>query len=171
MAKMSKLFQSRSEIQTLALELGFSHWNIVSLKSPVSMAFYESWLARGYHADMDYLEKHLPLKQEPTKIHPDLKSSFVFIHSYNPHPEPLSEANHKRVALYAQGQDYHLWLIAKMKEMTSILQNQYPDQIFIPATDSSPVLERDLAYRAGLGWVGKNTCLIKPKTGSLFLPP
>jgi epoxyqueuosine reductase len=169
---MSKLFSShfnsRSDINELALQLGFSHWNVVGLKQPLSIAFYESWLKRGYHADMSYLEKHLPQKQDPQQIHPDLRSSLVFIHPYYPHPKKDSPETEMRIALYARGEDYHLWLLEKLKKMIAHLQEKHPDQVFLPATDSSPVLERDLAYQAGLGWFGKNTCLIKPKTGSLF---
>ncbi|MNK82249.1 Epoxyqueuosine reductase [compost metagenome] len=64
--------------------------------------------------------------------------------------------------------DYHFWFKDKMKSLCEQLNQQFPDEEFIPFTDSSPVLERDLARRAGLGWAGKNTCLIHPKKGSLF---
>lgn len=164
---MSKLFPFHDELNKKSIEMGFLHWNLVSLSKPLSMAFYESWLERGFHADMDYLKRHLDQKKEPKLIHPDLVSSFVFIYPYFPHPKPSSKS-HMRTALYAQGEDYHLWLPEKLRQLITFLKEKYPHEVFLPATDSSPVLERDLAYRAGLGWVGKNTCLIRPKTGSLF---
>lgn len=166
---MSKLFQTHAELNVKSKELGFLHWNMVSLKQPLNLLFYENWLKQGYHGNMDYLERHLLQKRDPREIHPDLQSSFVFIHPYFPHPQKnaFSDSS-KRIAMYAQGDDYHLWLQDKLKTLIEILKNQYPNHVFLPASDSSPVLERDLAYRSGLGWVGKNTCLIRPKVGSLF---
>ena len=71
--------------------------------------------------------------------------------------------------MYAAGQDYHHWMKDQMSEVVCDLQLHFPEGHFSIHTDSSPILERDLAQRAGLGWFGKNTCLIHPKKGSLFL--
>ncbi|WP_331340682.1 tRNA epoxyqueuosine(34) reductase QueG [Bdellovibrio sp.] len=151
-------------------DLGFSHFGFSSLSKPLSFEFYESWIKEGLHGDMQYLEDHAPIKQTPQKKWPRAQSALVFAIPYYPHPEskkdfPLKSA---RVSLYAQGFDYHFWFKERMQKLCSLLQTQFPEEEFIAFTDSSPVLERDLAKRAGLGWVGKNTCLIHPKKGSLF---
>jgi epoxyqueuosine reductase len=94
----------------------------------------------------------------------------VFAVPYYPHPALVENfpLNNARISLYAQGYDYHHWFKEKLQNICDELKVLLPDEEFLPMTDSSPVLERDLAYRAGIGWVGKNTCVIHPKGGSLF---
>lgn len=151
-------------------ELGVSHFGITPLNKPLSFEFYKEWLQEGLHGDMTYLAEHAPIKENPQSKWPRAQSALVFAMSYFPHPQKKSEFPLKqaRVSLYAQGMDYHFWFKDRMKELCTQLQNQFPEEEFLAFTDSSPVLERDLAKRAGLGWVGKNTCLIHPKKGSLF---
>ncbi len=150
---------------------GFSHWGQASLHTPLSLEFYRSWLEQNYHGEMQYLASHLQTKENPKLLNARLESAIVFAHPYYPHPSPLMPppSQSLRTALYAQGVDYHLWLKEKLESVAARLRELYPDEVFLCFTDSSPILERDLAYRAGLGWVGKNTCLIDPKKGSLFL--
>lgn len=149
--------------------LGFSHFGIAELKKPVSFVHYETWLEQGFQAKMGYLERHAPLKEYPQKTFSPAQSAFVFAAPYWPHPEGPSPLKSSRVALYAQGADYHHWLKQKMQTLVDQLQKKYPDETFLTLTDSAPLLERDLAHKASLGWFGKNTCLIHPKKGSLFL--
>lgn len=157
-------------IDDLAQGLGFSHFGVTALNRPLSFEFYRQWLQEGLHGDMEYLEEHAPIKEEPQKRWPRARSAFVFAIPYFPHPEknPHSNLRQARTSLYAQGLDYHFWFKDRMAQLCTKLQSALPDEEFLPLTDSSPVLERDLANRAGLGWVGKNTCLIHPKKGSLF---
>lgn len=162
------------EVKTLldkAMEdLGFSHYGLAALEKPLSFAFYEEWLKEGLHGDMTYLQEHAPIKEQAQRQWPRAKTALVFAMPYFPHPEkapafPLKEA---RISMYAQGMDYHFWFRGRMQKLCAELKEIFPNEEFIAFTDSSPVLERDLARRAGLGWVGKNTCLIHPKKGSLF---
>ncbi|WII70887.1 tRNA epoxyqueuosine(34) reductase QueG [Bdellovibrio sp. 22V] len=160
----------KSLIDETIEELGFSHFGFTSLSKPLSFEFYREWLNEGLHGDMKYLEEHAPIKENPQSKWPRAQSALVFAIPYYPHPErktdfPLKQA---RVSLYAQGMDYHFWFKERMGVLCKKLQELFPGEEFLPFTDSSPVLERDLAKRAGLGWVGKNTCLIHPKKGSLF---
>jgi len=157
-------------LDPLCKELGFDSWGSCSLMTPVSLEFYRSWIEQNYHGEMDYLKKHLAQKENPKLLHARLESALVFSHFYIPHPEPLeSTPKQLRTAFYSQGGDYHFWLKQKLEALAEKLRQLYPNEIFLSLTDSSPVLERDLAYRAGLGWVGKNTCLIDPEKGSFFL--
>lgn len=73
-----------------------------------------------------------------------------------------------RTSLYAQGKDYHLWFREKLRTLQNKLETAFPNESFLSFTDSVPILERDFAHQGGLGWVGKNSCLIHPKRGSLF---
>jgi len=157
-------------IETTLNDLGFSHFGLAPLIRPLSFEFYKQWLNEGLHGDMKYLEDHAPVKENPAMQWPRARSALVFAIPYFPHPEkkhdfPLKKA---RVSLYAQGMDYHFWFRERMNTLCKKLAEFMPNEEFLPFTDSSPVLERDLAQRAGLGWVGKNTCLIHPKKGSLF---
>lgn len=162
--------EMKSLIDETLQELGFSHFGLTSLHKPLSFDFYKEWLNQGYHGEMTYLADHAPIKENPQTKWPRAQSALVFAIPYFPHPEknsqfPLKKA---RISLYAQGMDYHFWFKERMNQLCQKLQLLMPEEEFLSFTDSSPILERDLALRAGLGWVGKNTCLIHPKKGSLF---
>lgn len=158
-----------NQIDPLCEKLGFSHWGMTSLSSPLSLHHYESWLEQGYHGSMQYLKNHLPQKQNPRLLGDNLRSAIMVAHPYLPHPQGINPFPVNRVARYAQGDDYHFWLKEKLEQIKIFLSSLYPQETFVTFTDSGPVLERDLAVRAGLGWVGKNTCVIHPKGGSFFL--
>src|SRR5687768_3573487 len=158
-------------IEEILPELGLSHFGISELKTPLSFEHYRNWLAEGLHGKMEYLVQHAPLKETPLKAFAPARSAFIFAAPYFPHLEskktfPFSQA---RVALYAQGQDYHYWLKQKLQILVDELQKRYPQETFLVFTDSAPILERDLAHQASLGWFGKNNCIIHPKKGSFFL--
>ena len=149
---------------------GFSSSGVTPLQPALSLNRYQSWLKKNFHGDMAYLKDHLPMKLDPQQLVPNAVTAIVVSHDYFPQvpgaqdfPLPASQ-----VALYAQGTDYHYWFKAKLQDLAARLTKLFPEQVFFPATDSAPILERDLAYRAGLGWVGKNTCLIHKTQGSLF---
>ncbi len=150
--------------------LKFSHYGISSLSRPLSFELYENWLSEGLHGNMEYLVTHAPIKEKPQMKWPKARSALVFAVPYYPHPAPAASSPLKeaRVSLYTQGYDYHHWFKSMLQTICDELKALLPEEEFIPLTDSSPVLERDLAYRAGIGWIGKNTCLIHPQNSSLF---
>ncbi|OQW48572.1 MAG: hypothetical protein A4S09_04020 [Proteobacteria bacterium SG_bin7] len=118
---------------------------------------------------MDYLVRHRDIKANLKTKYLGANSAIVMAYPYVPHPSkennPFPNLN---VALYAQGLDYHNWLKKKVEEIIAKLKEHFPNENFWSCTDSSPVLERDLAQNSGLGWFGKNTCLIDRKAGSFF---
>lgn len=150
--------------------LGFSHFGLSTLSRPFSFEIYQTWLEHGYHGQMEYLKTHAPVKENPQTRWPQARSALVFAVPYYPHPakNETFPTRELRVSLYAQGYDYHHWFQEKLRALCLELKARFPGEDFIPMADSSPVLERDLAHRAGLGWVAKNTCVIHPKKGSLF---
>ncbi len=161
----------QDRISSKSTELGFSHFGWSQLTRPLSFEFYNSWLQDGFHGEMSYLAEHAPVKENAQLKWPRAESALVFAIPYFPHPAPTDSnfpLKAARTSLYAQGMDYHFWFKERMQQLCTELNQIFPDQEFIPFTDSSPILERDLARRAGLGWAGKNTCLIHPKKGSLF---
>jgi epoxyqueuosine reductase len=123
---------------------------------------------------MDYLaaERSRTRRANPLEILPECKSILVLAMPYNP-PLPKVEGPGLRekgkIAAYAQSVDYHDVLPARMKELVQFIEEQVGGPVKNRYyTDTGPILERDLAQRAGIGWIGKNTMLINPKQGSYF---
>lgn len=129
---------------------------------------YADWLDRGHHGEMEYLARHLALKKDPGLLLPGVSSLILVSKSYVPPASPHGVFENLRLAAYARGRDYHDEFGDELRSMAEALGDRFPDHSFRAGTDSLPVLERDLARQAGLGWVGKNTCLIHPKKGSFF---
>lgn len=158
-----------------------AQFGITPLERPITIEFYAQWLKQGYHGDMSYLSDHYPIKNNPQSLWKKARTAIVFTAPYGP-LTPLTSINTSslnknsekfpltmaRVSLYAQGTDYHRWFLEKLNNICDILKNHFPHEIFICGTDSIPLLERDLAVKSGIGWVGKNTCVISKKKGSLF---
>lgn len=149
---------------------GFDHYGWTKIERPLSIEFYKNWLDQGSQGGMEYLKTHLEMKENPDRFCPQGKFALVIAKPYFPHPyaETPKKLSHLRTALYAQGEDYHQRFKGELEAIAQALKLDYLREEFLCFTDSAPILERDLAYRAGLGWVGKNTCLIHPKKGSLF---
>ena len=162
-----------ARIEEILRAEGFEHFGFAELAKPLTIDLYEAWLKEGFHGEMDYLDEHLEAKREPQRLMKRARSAIVLTLDYLPHPEPkeasgLGRITNLKVASYARGRDYHHFLTGRMKRVCEALKALYPEEDFAHFTDSGPVLERDLAQKAGLGWVGKNTCLIGKGRGSLF---
>ncbi|OFZ12409.1 MAG: tRNA epoxyqueuosine(34) reductase QueG [Bdellovibrionales bacterium RBG_16_40_8] len=169
MYKSNVTLSAQQQVSSILDSMGFSHYGMAKLATPISLSFYKSWLENEYHGDMEYLRRHLPQKENPIKLLPHASSAIVIGFNYLPHPKKLINFKRLRVAEYAAGEDYHIWLKEHLDSIAQKLKEIFPQEEFLSATDSRPILERDLAYRAGLGWVGKNTCVIHQKHGSFFL--
>ncbi|HAV78201.1 MAG TPA: tRNA epoxyqueuosine(34) reductase QueG [Anaerolineae bacterium] len=176
-------------IQGKARQLGFILTGVTLPTPPPHYSTYENWLAQGHHGSMKYLEteRSRARRSNPREILPECKSILVLATPYDPptsalpneHRTDLSGAkaiakaqtmwDEGRVASYAHGADYHDILPARMKELVQFIEEQVGGPVKNRYyTDTGPILERDLAQRAGIGWIGKNTCLINPKQGSYF---
>lgn len=155
-------------VEAVLKESGFEHFGFAALERPLSIDYYKNWLQNNYHAEMSYLERHLPQKENPQLLLPKAQSAIVVTQKYFPVDTSSFPLKKLRVALYARQDDYHDWFQNKLNNIAEKLKNQFPQEEFVAFTDSKPVLERDLAVKAGLGWVGKNTCLINEQRGSLF---
>ncbi len=167
-----RLPEELSFLKDKILDLGFNSCGYSTVTRPLNYEKYKQWLEKGFHGEMLYLQKHLQIKQNLQEINPQIKSIFSLTHPYR----ILSKKNKNtalnsslKIALYAQDEDYHHWLIGKLEVLIKELQVLFPNDFFKATTDSFPILERDFAYQNGLGWIGKNSCLIHPKRGSYFL--
>jgi epoxyqueuosine reductase len=142
----------------------------VPLKKPISFEFYLNWINQKKQAGMKYLETQAILRADPKTWADFAKSILIFQFPYLTHPWTKENmTQHLSIAKYAKGYDYHLNMIDELNQIIQKLKILFPEADFKAVTDSTPLLERDQAYQAGLGWLGKNTCLIHPKSGSFFL--
>jgi epoxyqueuosine reductase len=162
-------------IKAEARRLGFFLAGFTSPDPPAHLGVFEYWLSQGRQASMDYLadERARARRADPRLILPECKSILVLALPYsNPNtPEASNEVQSSgRCAAYAWGDDYHIIISQKLEALVQFIEKlcgqPIPNRWY---TDTGPILERDLAQRAGLGWIGKNTCLISPRHGSYFL--
>jgi len=159
-------------IKDKARQLGFILAGVTLPESPPHYSTFENWLAQGHHGTMNYLatDRARAHRADPKNILPECKSILVLATAYDsPLPSGEGLGVRGKVASYAHGDDYHNVLPARMEELVHFIEEQAGGPVknrFY--TDTGPILERDLAQRAGIGWIGKNTCLIHPKRGSYF---
>ena len=150
-----------SALKAQAYGAGFDLAGIATLGPADSAKAFDAWLGNGFAGTMEYMERHADLRRDSTRPQPGMRSALVVGLDYGGAEPPGP------VARYARGDDYHrvmwdrldsigAWLVARAGGTT---------RAFV---DTGPVLERDLARRAGLGWFGKNTLLINPTKGSFF---
>jgi epoxyqueuosine reductase len=166
-------------IKAEAYRLGFDLAGVTAPEVPPHFAEYKDWVEKGRQAEMDYLasQRAIERRADPRLILLECRSILVLGMRY---PDPreaeiyqsakTSTGPSGKVAAYAWGEDYHDLIPEKLKALVSFIENEVgepvPNRWY---TDTGPILERDLAQRAGLGWIGKNTCLIDPNSGSYYL--
>jgi epoxyqueuosine reductase len=150
-------------VKSQAIGLGFDLVGIAKLGPAESAPMFEEWLARGYAGDMTYLERGAE-KRRDTRA-PFARSTSAIVVALDYGGRSLSGP----VARYARGDDYHDVMIDRLNELHRVIQAKLAREIAGKAyVDTGPILERDLARKAGLGWFGKNTSLINPGIGSFF---
>jgi len=127
------------------------------------------WLQRGFAGDMDYMRRHAAARRHPSAVLPEVRSVVMVGMSYAPRTPELPSPGTARIARYARGADYHDILRGRLNQLLAWVQAEVPDCRGRAVVDTAPLLERDFARRAGLGWFGKNTMLIDRRHGSYFL--
>ncbi len=167
---------SSAAIKQHAAELGFDVCGITPARAYPQLAFLSEWIARGYAGEMDYLEKSADVRADIRHFLPTARSVIVMGTVYNTEPgtgsrEPGAASDAIRVARYARGQDYHKViedrLLAFIEWMKAQGAGSFDAKHFV---DKHQVQERVYAHHAGVGWIGKNSCVINPEIGSwMFL--
>ena len=153
------------DLKARAAELGFLACGITDPSPPPHADRLDQWLARGYAGTMRYLHRQARRRKDPRLIVPEALSVVVVLDGYHAGDPPAAAP--PRVARYARGEDYHRVTRSRLEELAALLRARGAGVARV-YTDAGPVPERELAQRAGLGWIGKNTMLIRPGTGSFF---
>lgn len=151
---------ARQAVAYAAHSLGFSGVGI----APADAAqgdHLQRWLQEGQHADMEWMERHLPARLDPQLVLPGVRSVIMLTYEY-----ARTDAHNAggAIARYAQGEDYHKLLAEKLADLSETLGFYGGTQRYF--TDSGPVSERFFAARAGLGWIGRNGLLVREHGGS-----
>ncbi len=165
-----------SPIERAAFDVGFSLVGIAAVSpSPISESAFERWIRAGMHGEMTYLSEGADKRRNPALLLDGAKSIVcVGVDYYSREKVEWNRGarlnDRGRVALYAHGRDYHDVMHRMLGDLEARLRPLFPGVRTRAVVDTEPISERDLAIRAGIGWLGKNTCVISPVYGSwMFL--
>jgi len=155
------------KLKEYSKEIGFDRLGVTHCKTLPDFGRYESWIQKGYAADMWYLTEpsRVEKRKNIEKILPGAKSVIVGAISYA--PKNNDHSTDAKFGRYAWGKDYHLVVQKKLKQLAQWLTEHVKEPFsYVTYVDTGPILERSLAERAGVGWIGKNTCVMHETTGS-----
>lgn len=160
------------QIQDRARELGFELVGIIPATRSETIARYRQWLENGYAGKMHYLEKHLSLKVDVRQLLTEAKSVISLAMNYytlDP-PNALAENPERgQISRYAWGDDYHELIRGRLLELVQFIKQTGEDELKTRVcVDTAPIIEREYAQKAGIGWIGKNTNLIHWRSGSWY---
>ncbi|MFZ4769155.1 MAG: tRNA epoxyqueuosine(34) reductase QueG [Ferruginibacter sp.] len=154
-------------IKQIAAHLGFDFCGIAKANFLSEDAKrLETWLQKGMHGNMEYMQNHFDLRVDPQKLVPGAKSVITLLINY--FPKIKQPATLPQISKYAYGKDYHDVIRGKLNEFLHSIRSAIGDFNGRGFVDSAPVLERAWAQKSGLGWIGKNGNLINKKNGSFF---
>jgi epoxyqueuosine reductase len=157
----------KTEIRRLGAELGFGALGFASVDLGEAEAGLMAWLARGYHGTMDYMAAHGARRARPAELLPGTRCVISVRLDYAPRAEPADRPERACISRYARGRDYHKVLRARLQRLAEAIAGLTGPFQYRAFTDSAPVMEVELARRAGLGWRGKHTLLLS-RAGSWF---
>lgn len=164
---MISLQKNSAIVKKTAIGLGFSYCGIArATRLNDDARRLETWLNKGYHGTMKYMENYFDMRVDPTLLVPGAKSVITLLLNYYPSQQQANDA--PKISKYAWGKDYHSVIRQKLNSLIASLKIEIGDIQGRGFVDSAPVLERSWAQRSGLGWIGKNGNLITKQNGSFF---
>ncbi|WP_020160873.1 tRNA epoxyqueuosine(34) reductase QueG [Methylobacter marinus] len=168
-----KMADLARQIKQWGQELGFQQVGITDTDLSEAEAHLQSWLANDFHGDMDYMQRHGVKRSRPAALQPGTVSVISVRMDYLPEPaeslhKTLDDPYSAYISRYALGRDYHKMLRNRLQKLADRIQRHYGPFGYRAFVDSAPVLEKALAEKAGLGWIGKHSNLINRKAGSWF---
>jgi len=163
------LSRQSAQIKAMAREVGFDLAGIAPAITPGGYHSFLDWLNQGYAGEMSYLERRKDAYEHPRFVMNSVRSVLMLTLNYQTEDPPPVKGTEARVSRYAWGTtDYHKVIRKKLKQLARLIHEQYPDCETRGVVDTAPLLERDFAQLAGLGWIGKNTLLLNRQEGSWF---
>lgn len=157
------------KVKSSARDLGFAPVGITSADAPERFRFYEAWVSKGYAGEMGYLGRNLDRRANVAELVPGARSIIcVGLNYLPPSTDPEDAGTTGQISCYARGDDYHEVMKTRLLDLLAELQAMCPGTEGRAYVDTGPVLEREYAARAGLGWFGKHTNLIEKRSGSWF---
>jgi epoxyqueuosine reductase len=160
-------------IKDRARELGFDVCGVAPAHAFPELAFFRQWLDRGYAGTMGFLPRSAERRSDVRKVVPSARSVIVtgtLYHCGHPYSTERHDATRGEVARYAWSRDYHQVIGERLDALLAWMTERNPDPFEARAyVDTGPVQERVYAQYAGVGWIGKNTCVINPELGSWLL--
>ncbi|WP_339728841.1 tRNA epoxyqueuosine(34) reductase QueG [uncultured Gimesia sp.] len=161
--------QQSTLIKQMAQEVGFDLTGLAPAVTPAGYHGFLDWLNQGYAGEMDYLERRKDAYEHPRYVMSSVRSVLMLTLNYRTEEPPSLSGTEARVSRYAWGTtDYHKVIRKKLKQLSRRIHEQFPDCETRGVVDTAPLLERDFAQLAGLGWIGKNTLLLNKTEGSWF---
>ena len=164
----------RAWLDDQALALGFDRLRIADTDLGLAPERLRAWLAAGYHGEMGYMERHAALRSSPKLLQPGTLRVVCVSMSYAPDLDIDAEWNRIAspgeavISVYARGRDYHKVLRQRLQDLASRIEARIGPFGYRVFTDSAPLMEVELAQKAGLGWRGKHTLLLNRESGSVF---
>jgi len=161
-----------TQIKQWALDLGFSQVGITDTDLQLEEQRLQQWLDQGMHGEMQYMAQHGMMRARPAELLPGTLRVISVRLDYLPKAAGfatnLADPTQAYISRYALGRDYHKIIRQKLKQLADKISTVQGEFGFRPFVDSAPVLERPLAAKAGLGWIGKHSLLLNPQAGSWF---
>jgi len=181
MLEKDKLTQPEADVDYAALAkeikqrgkaLGFQQLGITDIKLTAASAHLRDWLAAGFNGQMSYMERNIELRDNPAQLHPDtirvISVRMDYLSNSSDSEAVMTNPKLGFVSRYALGRDYHKLMRKRLQQLASQIETligTYNYRVFV---DSAPVLEKALAEKAGLGWIGKHSNLLNREAGSWF---
>ena len=160
------------QIKQWGEELGFQQTAITDIQLNKASAYFIKWLENGFHGDMGYLSQHGNKRTQPEKlIEGTIRVITTRMNYFSPIDDPwqqLHTSNKGYISCYALGRDYHKLMRKRLKQLAEKINLSHTELNYRVFVDSAPVLEKPLAQKSGLGWIGKHTNLINQHQGSWF---
>ncbi len=155
-------------VKAEALRLGFVACGVTTLEPLPHADALDRWLKAGYGGNMRYIHRQAKKRKNPQLADRDARRAVVVLDNYYYAERAVSpKPPTPKIARYARGEDYHRATLARLEKLATFLRTQGA-AVARPYVDTGPIAERELAQRAGLGWIGKNTMLLRPEAGSWF---
>ncbi|MGZ8165852.1 MAG: tRNA epoxyqueuosine(34) reductase QueG [Methylobacter sp.] len=161
------------QIKQWGQELGFQQVGITDTELPEAETHLQNWLNKNFHGEMDYMQRHGSKRSRPALLHPGTTRIISVRMDYQTESgavmdQTLADLTSAYISRYALGRDYHKMMRNRLQKLADKIESDYGHFGYRAFVDSAPVLEKALAEKAGLGWIGKHSNLINRKAGSWF---